>query len=93
MRISCEEAKRLVAAGAQLVDVRTQAEFAMGAAPGAMNIPVQVLPYSAESLDKSKPVIVYCASGGRSAQAGFFLKGMGFDQVHDLGGINNYFQC
>jgi len=42
-------------------------------------------------LDKSKPVLVYCASGGRSAQAAQWLAGNGFKQVENLkGGFNEW---
>ncbi|MBD3610400.1 MAG: rhodanese-like domain-containing protein [Gammaproteobacteria bacterium] len=93
MQISCPEARQLVSQGAQLVDVRSPSEHAMGAAPGAMNIPVQVLGGYMGNLNPEQPVIVYCASGGRSAMAASMLKSAGFANVRDLGGVNNYFTC
>jgi len=87
--IVCEEARRLVAAGAHLVDVRTPQEYAQGALPGAVNVPLQTLLAGMQRLDPSSPVILYCASGMRSQQAAQALSLFGRTQVHDLGGINN----
>lgn len=78
-------------AAAQLVDVRSPEEFSRGAAPGAVNIPLHVLPVLASQLDRTRPVVVYCLSGGRSAQAKILLTGMGFDSVHNLGSLQQYF--
>lgn len=93
MPISCPEARQMISQGAQLVDVRSPAEHAGGAVPGARNIPVQALGGHMGSLDPSRPVIVYCASGGRSAMASSMLKSAGFGNVRDLGSINNFFTC
>lgn len=83
-RIPGPKAKELVDSGAQLVDVRSPAEFASGALPGAINLPVQSLGGSLAQLSKDRPVVVYCASGMRSARAASVLKKAGFE-VHDLG--------
>jgi len=85
-RISGTEAKRLVAAGAQLVDVRSPEEFAEEHIPGAQNIPVNELDGKLASLSKDKPVVVYCQAGGRATVAAQHLSAAGF-QVHNLGGI------
>jgi len=88
--ISGSEIKALIADGAQVVDVRTTEEHSRGAAPGSLNIPLHVLPHVAhEHLDKAKPVLVYCMSGGRSAQAKMILHSLGFNQVHNAGTLNN----
>lgn len=72
----------------QLVDVRTPAEVARGLIPGAKVMPLTVLPMKLSELDKSKPVVVYCMSGGRSAQAAAFLANQGFPEPASLrGGI------
>ena len=60
--LECPEAREMVAKGAQLVDVRSPQEFAMGAIPGSKNLPLQAIHLAEEHLDKTKPVIVYCAS-------------------------------
>jgi len=91
--LECPEAREMVANGAQLVDVRSPQEFAMGAIPGSKNLPLQAIHLAEEHLDKTKPVIVYCASGMRSGQALGVLSQMGFNAVHNLGSINKYVSC
>jgi phage shock protein E len=89
-RVDGVEAKRLVAAGALLLDVRTPAEFAGGHVTGALNVPVQVLGQHLGDLgDKAREIVVYCQSGGRSARATAELRAAGFT-AHDLGGIGNW---
>lgn len=72
---------------AQLLDVRTPAEFAEGHLPDARNLnwTDSTLARSVASLDKSKPVFVYCLAGGRSAKAAELLRAQGFS-VYDLDG-------
>ncbi len=92
--VSCEEAKRLLEEEeAQLVDVRTPQEFAQGALPNAISVPLQTIQSAEESLDKSKPIILYCVTGTRTRMAKRYLEMMGFDQVHDLGSFRNYLTC
>ena len=77
--------RTLVEQGALLLDVRTPAEFSEGHLPRAANIPVQVLPNRLSEVgDRSRPVVVYCRSGGRSAQAAAMLSAAGY-QVKDIG--------
>ena len=83
-RISPDDARAKVKAGALLLDVRTPGEFSAGAIPGAKNIPVQSLGSRLGELPKDKPIVVYCASGMRSASALGLLKKNGFD-AYDLG--------
>jgi phage shock protein E len=78
--------KELFANGAQIIDVRTKAEFDSGNIPGSKNIPLQVLGTQLAKLDKNKPVITCCASGMRSATAKGILKSNGFKEVHNGGG-------
>ena len=72
---------------AVLVDVRTPAEFSNGHIAGATNIDWTADNYQAgfAKLDKDKPVLLYCHSGGRSEQALEYLLGRGY-QVQHLGG-------
>ena len=89
--ISSARAHELVAAGARLVDVRSAGEFAGTHLDGAQNLPVGDIARRARELgDKEKPVIVYCASGARSAVAKRTLKSAGFGQVYNLGAMNNW---
>ncbi len=84
-------ARALVAKGALLVDVRTPAEYAVGHLQGARNIPVGELGNRANELGpKTRAIVVYCASGRRSAAAKRLLVTEGFNAVHDLGSINNW---
>jgi phage shock protein E len=82
--------KDKIAAGARVVDVRTPAEFADGAYPGAINIPLPALPARRHELEpKDKPIVLYCASGARSGQAMRFLKQNGFADVVNAGGLDD----
>jgi phage shock protein E len=82
-----EQARALVKDGARLVDVRTPEEFAAGHLEGAINLPVDTLKSraAAELAPSDAPVVLYCRSGRRSAQAAALLGELGFTQVHDLG--------
>jgi len=92
--ISCEDAKDLLANHqGQLVDVRSQAEYAQGALPDAINVPLQAIQSASEALDKAKPVILYCVSGTRTRMAKMQLDTLGFEHVHDLGSFKNYLSC
>ena len=77
----------------QLVDVRTQKEFGVSHLKDAQNICVTNNDFQekVKTLDKNKPVYVYCKKGGRSAKAAKILTKMGFTKVYDLqGGILNW---
>lgn len=85
------EAHKWVDGGALLLDVRTREEFAERHLPGAVNIPVQELDKRmAEVGAKDKPVVIYCRSGRRSAQAATMLQKAGYQKLLDLGGIDNW---
>lgn len=73
-------AARVAKNDAQLVDVRTAAEYANGHIPGALNLDWTggQLEQRATELDKSRPVLLYCASGRRSAAARQYLLDQGF---------------
>ena len=88
--------QKLQDADIQLVDVRTPQEFAAGHLPNAININVMGNNFDIEmaKLDKEKPVMVYCKSGGRSAKAASKLKVQGFKNISDLdGGITSWKQA
>ncbi len=77
--------------GIQLIDVRTSNEVNSGKIPGAINYDIYGADFKAQinALDKSKPVYVYCAVGGRSGKAMKMMKSMGFSEVYNLdGGMN-----
>jgi len=71
-----------------VVDVRTPGEFRGGAYPGAINIPVDDLPKRTNELGaRSREIILYCASGARSAYGQKVLQQLGFTNVKNGGGI------
>jgi rhodanese-related sulfurtransferase len=84
-----QQLKELVEDGAQIVDVRTPAEFAQGHPKGARNIPLAVLKERMGELDPAKPVLTCCASGMRSASARSRLMRAGFKAVHNAGPWTN----
>lgn len=85
------EARSLVAHGARLLDVRSPEEFASGHLPGAVNIPIHQLEQRMSELDpQATPIVVYCLSGARSAQAASLLTAKGFAGVHDLGPMSRW---
>lgn len=74
-----------------ILDVRTQDEYNRGHLANAVMIDFYKDDFKSQvmKLDKSKPVFVYCAAGGRSSSAGKILTDLGFKQVYDLqGGLN-----
>ena len=87
-RIPSSQARAKVAAGAQLLDVRSEAEFRSGSLPGARNIPVSSLASRVGELDPKRPLVVFCASGMRSANALSTLRSKGFTEVYDLGPLS-----
>lgn len=79
-----------IQAGALVVDVRTPAEYANGHYKTAKNIPLnQVQNRISEFGDKSKPVVVYCLSGGRSSSAKSILEKNGYTDVTNGGGLRD----
>lgn len=71
--------------GALVLDVRSAREFAQEHAPGSLNIPLKHLQERLSELDRTKPILVCCASGARSAIAAQMLQQAGFQRVHDAG--------
>jgi len=98
--ISPRDAKALIESGqALVVDVRDGLEVkATGKIQGAKEVSRGMLefradpdsPYYDKAFDRDKTVIVYCASGGRSALAGKTLKDMGYKDVRNLGGFKGW---
>ena len=86
-RVDGAEARRLVAEGAVLLDVRTPREFARGHAEPAVNVPLGELAARLDELPRDRPVITYCMAGARSRQAAAALEEAGFD-VRDLGSLS-----
>lgn len=77
----------------QLLDVRRADEYAKGAIKGSLNFDFFSKEFSNQiaTLDKSKPVMVYCAGGYRSGETAKKLAAMGFKEIYDLeGGFDVY---
>jgi phage shock protein E len=79
-----------IKAGAKIIDVRTPDEFADEHYENAINIPVNQIGARINEIgDKNQSIIVYCASGGRSASAAQILKTNGFKDVTNAGGLGD----
>ncbi len=76
----------------QLIDVRTPGEYTQGHIENAININVYAKDFvtKTNTLDKSKPVYVYCRSGARSMKAANNLKNRGYNVVNLNGGIGGW---
>ena len=91
--ITIEEAKKLISGGIQILDVRTAGEVAGGKIDGAINIDFYSNDFIEQviKLDRSKPILVYCKSGGRSSGAARKMKGQGFVEIYNLlGGYDTW---
>ena len=99
-RITPAQAREMIAKGNTLVvDVRDAPELAKsGKVAGAVHHSRGMLefrvdpesPYYDKNFAKDKTIIVYCASGGRSALAGKMLKDMGYSQVYNMGAFKDW---
>jgi rhodanese-related sulfurtransferase len=99
-RISREEAAALMASGDVLVvDVRDAPELlTSGKVEGAVHVSRGMLefradpesPYHEPAFDRDRTVIIYCASGGRSALAGKALQDLGYRDVRNLGAFKDW---
>lgn len=91
--VSSEEMKELMLMNSvQLVDVRTVEEFRDSHLKGAQNLVFDSdFAQKIKTLDKSKPVAVYCRTGNRSEKCSKILKEAGFEQIYDLeGGLSEW---
>jgi rhodanese-related sulfurtransferase len=70
----------------RLVDVRGPAEWSQGIIEGADLLPLHLLPLQAEQLRDARPILFYCRSGARSAQACAWMMAQGHIQVINLRG-------
>lgn len=94
LNISPEEAKVLMDTQEDYVilDVRTQEEFDAGHIPGAILIPNTEIADRAEQElpNKDQLLLVYCRSGNRSKQASQILVELGYTNIREFGGINDW---
>ncbi|HEY9047022.1 MAG TPA: thioredoxin [Ohtaekwangia sp.] len=82
------EAKLQQTPDGQIVDVRTPEEFKKNHLGGAFNMNINSKEFESmvSALDKNKPVMVYCLSGGRSAKAAEYMRSHGFKEVYEMTG-------
>ena len=75
-----------------ILDVRTPEEFSEKHIPGARNIPNETIGTEEipELPDKDQLILVYCRSGNRSKQASDKLAGLGYTNIVEFGGINDW---
>jgi rhodanese-related sulfurtransferase len=102
-RVTPAQAKEMIAKGnTVVVDVRDAMELKQGGkVAGAVHVPRGMLefradpdsPYHDKNFAKDNTVIVYCASGGRSALSGKTLKDFGYDKVYNLGGFKDWVEA
>ncbi len=85
--ISAEAARKLLAEGGKVIDVRTEREFQQRHIPGVVHLPLSRLPGEIEALvpDKNTPLLLHCLSGARSGAGVRALKGLGYTRVYNLG--------
>ena len=78
--------------GYMILDVRTPEEFADKHIPGAVNIPNETIGTDEipELPDKDQLILVYCRSGNRSKQASEKLVALGYTNIVEFGGINDW---
>lgn len=99
-RITPEQAREMMTKdGALVVDVRDAPEVdKSGRIAGSVHVSRGMLefradpesPYHDKSFSRNRTVIVYCASGGRSALSGKVLKDLGYDRVYNLGAFKDW---
>jgi rhodanese-related sulfurtransferase len=99
-RITPAQARDMIAKdNALVIDVRDAPEVAQsGKIAGAIHVSRGMLefradpasPYHDRSFESGRAIILYCASGGRSALGGKTLKDMGYDRVHNLGAFKDW---
>ena len=93
-QISAEEAKNIMDSGEEhiILDVREQNEYDAGHIPGAILIPYTEIESKANDMlsDKDATILVYCRSGRRSKIASESLAKLGYTNVKEFGGINDW---
>ena len=93
-QVEPERVAELMSSGeAQVIDVRTDAEYEAGRIGGAEHVPFDELIARSETLDRSRAVVFYCRSGDRSAVAAQAFAASGW-QAHTMaGGLAEWTEC
>ncbi len=90
---NCTFVQKVMGEGGQLIDVRSPVEFNQGSLDGAINMPVESFQVLKDGIDSSKPVLLYCRTGARSGMVKNYLDQLGYDDVHNIGGIQQFAGC
>lgn len=90
---NCDFVQEKMRQGGQLIDVRSPFEFNMGALEGAINMPINNFQALKDNIDHSKPVLLYCRTGARSEAVKNYLLQLGYNQVHNIGGLQQFVAC
>lgn len=87
--VAADVARKHLAQGALVIDVRSAAEFSSGHLPGAINVPLDELQQNLPRLvkDAKQVLLLHCLSGTRSGIAKRQLNGMGHTNVFNLGSL------
>jgi rhodanese-related sulfurtransferase len=85
-RVDVAELARQREAGAPLIDVREDDEFAQARVPGAHHIPLGMVPERLDEVPTDQTVYIICARGARSAKAAAHYRQNGIDAVNVAGG-------
>lgn len=88
-QVDGSKAKKLVAGGAKLVDVRGADEYGVKHLEGAENDPVETID-DADLGPKETSLVLYCSSGARSERAAATLRKKGYTHVYVLGAMSNW---
>ncbi len=88
-----EDARRLLDAGAQLVDVRVEHEWEAGRIPGATHVPLPELDRRATEIERERPVVFYCRGDNRSDMAAAAFAADGYEAKVLAGGIQAWVEA
>ena len=101
-KIDAAQAQEMAADGALLLDIRDGLELTKtGKAKGSVHVSRGLLEFAADpdmpthnaEFRKDRPVVLFCASGGRAFLAGKLLKDMGYSEVYNLGGFKDWVEA
>ncbi|MBT2570784.1 rhodanese-like domain-containing protein [Planococcus sp. ISL-110] len=91
-RMTTQEVKEYMANNkdVSIIDVRETEEVKAGKIPGAVNIPLGLLEFRLQDIDKSKEHIMVCRSGSRSGMATNILENQGYNVINMDGGMMDW---
>ncbi len=101
-RVDVARAQELAANGALLLDIRDGVELQKtGKAAGSVHVSRGSLEFAAApdspaknpEFQTDRPIVLFCAAGGRAALAGKLLKDLGYEQVYNMGGFKDWVEA